>query len=1358
MLLAPQHKKSAKPSQKDQESFFKPRAQAKLKVNKPGDQHEVEADMMADTIVEKQQIAPKVSTPTPNLAQAKLDEEQVQTKLDDDEVQAKEEEEVQAMEEEEAQASEDQASAPGEPVQAMEEEEVQSKEEDEEVQAKLQNAPGIPTKPSPVDTLASTKGGGTALGGSTKAQMEQGFGTDFSNVRIHTDSRAEEMTKGAGAKAFTHKKDIYFNKGKFQPETKAGKKLIAHELTHTIQQDATPEQKPTEEQKPVSEATPESASKSSSTSAAAMPAVSKIVDAEKVDPATAEEEALVPEKEKAGGAKKDEAEGAEEIPDGPPVIRNPKANPGFKKTVTNIDTEKTAQVDLEDPEALSSKAQSSAPVASNERMGSAQANQVEEMDKAEPEEFNEETFKAMLMSRITEMQLPTNNEEADDFEDKNNIAEVNKKAVGDVNKEKAAAAGPIEQSKEKEPDTGVVAERVIEPLLPPEPGKKPGKIGAKAAVPNKRPESEVSKPIAEDTARMDNTMADNKVTDEQLEKSQEPTFQEALTEKNSAKEQAVQAPTDLRKKEKGSIRRTGAKADQKSDGQLMGMNEMRGAVLKNVAGGQKDTGTKDTGERGRVSGEINKLYAATKKEVTIILDNLETKVTTMFEKGSAQAKKIFEGYVALKMAAYKRRRYSGVSGKLKWGYDLFAGLPDEVNRYFTEGRDLFIKAMDVVITKIAKEVATELNAAKQKIQDGKQDVKNYVDDLPKELQKYGKEAADDINDKFDSLQDDVNSKQEALVDTLAQQYVESLQEVDARIEEMKEANKGLIDAVMGFIDGVIETINKLRELVNSLLEAIASVLDIIMADPIGFMADLFHGIGKGIDAFKANITKHLLGGLIGWLTGALGPMGITIPDDIFSLKGIFNLVMQVLGLGWDYLRLKAVKMMGEKVVGTLEKGWDVFKIFATKGIDGIWEYLKSTFSDIKETVLDAIQGMLITQVIEAGIKWLLSLLIPGAGFIKAIMAIKDVIVFFVESAIMLIPAIIEAILALAAGSIAGVGKAIEKGLSMLLPLVINLFAKLIGLGGLAKRVMKIFKKIRKRIDKAVNKILAKAKKAGRKLMRKLGIGKKKKKKKKGGKDDRTPAEMKADLAAAKKESNNLLKDGITDKKSFKKKLSTIAEKYDLKKLEIVKKGADFEIVGKINPEFRYYAEKVTILTKDGIEAQQEEELEYFYRAISMKELEGIKRSQKIKPRSRPDGSQKGEFGLTTNKEYTVNNIIYSKANKNVNTKLAQANAKKAKYVVLIEIAVPKGTQAALRDKFGRQHEGQEGHPLTSSLPVHTDKTNTITMKVETIRGGGENVNYMINSVSPDNIEQGDPLFDINNQIKSVKIVGGIIDP
>jgi 3-methyladenine DNA glycosylase Tag len=242
------------------------------------------------------------------------------------------------------------------------------------------------------------------------------------------------------------------------------------------------------------------------------------------------------------------------------------------------------------------------------------------------------------------------------------------------------------------------------------------------------------------------------------------------------------------------------------------------------------------------------------------------------------------------------------------------------------------------------------------------------------------------------------------------------------------------------------------------------------------------------------------------------------------------------------------------------------------GIMGLWEFAKEKFSDLKETIIDAIKEMLITKVIEAGIKWLLSLLIPGAGFIKAIMAIKDIVVFFVETAIMLIPAITEAILALASGSVAGVAKAFEFGLSKLIVLVIGLFAKLIGLGDLAKRVQKIFKKIRKRVDKVVRDLFKKAKRAGRKLMRKLGIGKKKSKKgEKPENDRRSDKEKKADLHKGVIEGTAFIKKGGYSKKEIDKKLEQIESKYDLQELKLVivknnPRGEDtVHVTGKVNP-------------------------------------------------------------------------------------------------------------------------------------------------------------------------------------------------
>ena len=67
--------------------------------------------------------------------------------------------------------------------------------------------------------------------------MENAFSVDFSGVRVHTDSQASEMNRGINAKAFTHGNDVYFGEGQYAPDTYSGKNLLAHELTHVVQQE-----------------------------------------------------------------------------------------------------------------------------------------------------------------------------------------------------------------------------------------------------------------------------------------------------------------------------------------------------------------------------------------------------------------------------------------------------------------------------------------------------------------------------------------------------------------------------------------------------------------------------------------------------------------------------------------------------------------------------------------------------------------------------------------------------------------------------------------------------------------------------------------------------------------------------------------------------------------------------------------------------------------------------------------------------------------------------------------------------------------------------------------------------------------
>ncbi|MBK7110693.1 MAG: DUF4157 domain-containing protein [Bacteroidetes bacterium] len=95
---------------------------------------------------------------------------------------------------------------------------------------------GISVYSSFASSLNASKGGGSPLPQGTRSFMENAFSTDFSSVKIHTGEQASEMSKGINAKAFTYGNDIYFGEGQYNVDSGEGKHLLAHELTHTLQQ------------------------------------------------------------------------------------------------------------------------------------------------------------------------------------------------------------------------------------------------------------------------------------------------------------------------------------------------------------------------------------------------------------------------------------------------------------------------------------------------------------------------------------------------------------------------------------------------------------------------------------------------------------------------------------------------------------------------------------------------------------------------------------------------------------------------------------------------------------------------------------------------------------------------------------------------------------------------------------------------------------------------------------------------------------------------------------------------------------------------------------------------------------------
>jgi len=97
-------------------------------------------------------------------------------------------------------------------------------------------AQGGELSPQIAGQLQSARGGGQSLAAPVRSAMEQAFGADFSGVRIHQSQQADTLNRSIEARAFTSGQDLFFRKGEYDPSTPAGQGLLAHELTHVVQQ------------------------------------------------------------------------------------------------------------------------------------------------------------------------------------------------------------------------------------------------------------------------------------------------------------------------------------------------------------------------------------------------------------------------------------------------------------------------------------------------------------------------------------------------------------------------------------------------------------------------------------------------------------------------------------------------------------------------------------------------------------------------------------------------------------------------------------------------------------------------------------------------------------------------------------------------------------------------------------------------------------------------------------------------------------------------------------------------------------------------------------------------------------------
>ncbi|MBN1189682.1 MAG: DUF4157 domain-containing protein [Dehalococcoidales bacterium] len=183
------------------------KVQAELNISSPDDVYEREADQVAERVVQSVN------------REANIEEE--------DELQAKPISAILRKEETEE-----------EPL-AKPAAEIQPQEEDE-LEMKAGRTPYASVPENLEKRINDARGSGQNLPGDVREPMERAFGADFGDVRVHTDSEADSLNRRINARAFTRGQDVFFSRGEFNPASTDGRKLIAHELTHVIQQEAVP--------------------------------------------------------------------------------------------------------------------------------------------------------------------------------------------------------------------------------------------------------------------------------------------------------------------------------------------------------------------------------------------------------------------------------------------------------------------------------------------------------------------------------------------------------------------------------------------------------------------------------------------------------------------------------------------------------------------------------------------------------------------------------------------------------------------------------------------------------------------------------------------------------------------------------------------------------------------------------------------------------------------------------------------------------------------------------------------------------------------------------------------------------------
>jgi hypothetical protein len=724
----------------------------------------------------------------------------------------------------------------------------------------------------------------------------------------------------------------------------------------------------------------------------------------------------------------------------------------------------------------------------------ANRSQVEVMDAQtkDTKSFDKEGFRKKLKEQIND--TIKSNEDAKKI-GKNGVDEnVTKDISKTVGEEKTKAGGKVEASSIVPPAVPVTPADEATTQEPQKlnvvtPGVKTFTTQKADLAPVKHPDEETD--FTKETKVLDDDYKQNNLSQDKLQNSNEPRFIAADNQKQDSEAKAQELTDTTRADEKKKINGT-RWSNTKS------INEGYNTMLQKQDGTNKGRFDQQT----QKSKEENKIRSDVHKQLTAIFNGANSTVLACFTAIDFYIEKIFGLSITKNLDKFSERVAKLLDDNDGWewvGKKLTGSHVQDETEIFDVAKKEFIEHMQTPLDDLVDYVDKMLSTANKAIQDGRKKADEFWSKQSDETKKIAGDIYDETNTKFEELESSVQNKESSVIDSVTEKFSSALDELDERFEKAKIENMSWLDRAIAAVKSVINTIIELKNAIQRLAQKAAKYAEAIIDDPITFFGNLADGIGQGFTNFKNNIDKHLIKGVLEWLTGSMAGSEIVLPKEL-NFEGITSLVLQILGITMKKIKDLVIGVIGKERFEFIEKGVDatmaagnkilnIFKILNEKGLAGLWEFIMEEFDNLKEMLIENVKTFVIETITMKAMEYLLSLLIPGAGFIRAAqLLIKFVITLFQKAAqiIKILDGILDTFGDILNKNLGAVVAKVENVLSGFLSLAISFLAAVLGLDGIVGKVQKfIQQKIRPKIDQVLKNIANKIKK----VVEKIGLTK-----------------------------------------------------------------------------------------------------------------------------------------------------------------------------------------------------------------------------------------------------------------------------